>query len=250
MLGLLRILLPKRSLINLCACLMLAWGGMAVSQPVTQGPSVIAPSGVVSLSAVATVEISKDMLTMVFSTTKEGAEANAVQTALKQALDAALSEAKKVSKPGLIDIQTGTFALAPRYTNKGVINGWQGTAELLVSGKDMAGIAQLAGRLGSMVVSHVHYDLSREVRERVEGDITAQAIARFRAKAADMTKHFGYSSYAIREVNVTTNEPATGGGMVMRERLSRAKVADDSMPIEPGKGQVTAMVNGTVQMQR
>ncbi len=240
----------KRTLTNLCAWPMLVWGGFAAAQPATQGPTSSIPSGVVSLSAVATVEVSKDLLTMVFSTTKEGADASAVQTALKQALEAALTEARRVSKPGQIDVQTGAFALSPRYTNKGVINGWQGTSELLVTGKDMAGIAQLAGRMGSMVVAQVQYDMSREVRERVEGDITAQAIARFRAKAAEMTKHFGYSTYAIREVSVTTNEPTAGGGTLFRERLSRARATDDAMPVEPGKGQVTVLVNGAVQMQR
>ena len=86
------------------------------------------------------VEVTKDVLAVTFSTTKEGADANAVQAQLKQALDAALAEAKKSgASPGQVDVQTGAFSLFPRYTNKGGISGWQGTAELIVDGRDMAG---------------------------------------------------------------------------------------------------------------
>ena len=96
--------------------------------------------GVVSLSASATVEVTKDLLNVVLSTTREGQDAATVQTQLKQALDAALAEARRQAKPGQIDIQTGNFSLYPRYAPKGGINGWQGTAELVIEGKDLAGI--------------------------------------------------------------------------------------------------------------
>ena len=55
----------------------------------------------------------------------------AVQSALKRALDAALAEARKAAKPGLVDVQTGNFSLFPRYGKNNLINGWQGNAELL-----------------------------------------------------------------------------------------------------------------------
>ena len=44
---------------------------------------------------------------------------NAVQAQLKQALDAALAEAKKAARPGQVDVQTGNFSLFPRYTQQG-----------------------------------------------------------------------------------------------------------------------------------
>lgn len=68
------------------------------------------PQNVVSLAASATVEVPKDWLTVVFSTTREGADAGVVQSQLKQALDAALAEARKVAKPGQVEVQTGGFS--------------------------------------------------------------------------------------------------------------------------------------------
>ena len=118
------------------------------------------PQGVVALSASVTTEVTKDLLSVTFSTTREGADAASVQTLLKQALDTALAEAKKVAKPGQIDVQTGNFSLFPRYAPKvGGITGWQGSAELVVEGKDIPGIAQLAGRITTLSIDRVGTNL-------------------------------------------------------------------------------------------
>ena len=73
------------------------------------------PEGVLGLSANASVEVAKDLLSITFSTSREGSDANAVQAQLKQALDAAAAEAKKAARPGQLDVQTGNFSLYPRY---------------------------------------------------------------------------------------------------------------------------------------
>jgi predicted secreted protein len=208
------------------------------------------PQGVVSLTSSATVEVTKDLLTISLATTKEGQDAAGVQSQLKQALDAALAEAKKSAKPGQLDVQTGNFSLQPRYTNKGVINGWLGTAELVVEGRDMQAIGQLTGRITTLTISGVSYNISRELREKTEGEVAAQAIARYRAKAADYAKQFGYAGYALREVNVQSND---AGPIRPMATFSRAKAmsaaSDEALAVEPGKGSVTVTVNGTVQMK-
>ena len=147
--------------------------------------------GVVSLSSSASIEVTKDLLNVVMTTTREGQDAATVQSQLKQALDAALAEARKAARPGQLEVQTGNFSLYPRYAAKGGINGWQGSAELVIEGKDMPAIGQLTGRIGTMTIGRVGYGVSRELREKVEGEVTAQAIARYRAKAAYYAKQFG-----------------------------------------------------------
>ena len=207
-----------------------------------------APQGVVQLASSASLEVTKDLLSVAFSTTREGADAAAVQSQLKQALDAALAEAKKVARPGQLDVQTGNFSLSPRYTNKGVINGWQGSTELIVEGRDMQAVSQLSGRITTLTINRVGYNLSRELREKSEGEISAQAIASFRAKAADYAKQFGYSGYVIGEVSIngSADQPAPAPMMMMRAKT--ASVADETLPVEPGKGTVNVNVNGSVQL--
>ena len=62
-----------------------------------------------------------------------------LQTQLKQALDAALAEARKVARPGEVELRTGQFSLNPRYLPKGGSNGWVGSTELIVGGRDHPG---------------------------------------------------------------------------------------------------------------
>ena len=207
------------------------------------------PQGVLSLSATASVEVTKDLLSVSFSTTKDGTDANAVQAQLKQALDAALVEAKKAVRPGQLEVQTGTFSLYPRYAAKGAINGWQGTAEIIVDGRDMTAIGQLSGRITTMTVTRVSYRLSRDANQKVEAEVAAEAITRYRAKAGEYAKQFGYAGYAIREVNLMTTEPQQGPTPMMRTQASAMSSQGDALSVEPGKAVVTANVSGTVQMK-
>ena len=208
------------------------------------------PMNVVSLSASATVEVTKDLLSVTLSTTKDGNDAATVQAALKQALDAALAEAKKAAKPGQIDVQTGNFSLFPRYSSKGGITGWQGTAELGIEGRDIPGIAQLAGRISTMTIARVGSNLSREQRLKVESDVSAQAIANYRAKAADYTRQFGFTSFNVREVNVSSNEPVAYAAAPMMRMNAKVADASETLPVELGKGTVSITVNGSVTMTK
>lgn len=219
---------------------------MVHAQPAAPGGPL---SDSLTLSASASLEVPFDVLRMTLGATREGGEAAAVQTQLRQALDAALVEARKAHRPGQLDVRTGGFSLSPRYDPKGTgIAGWVGHAELVLEGRDMSAIAQLAVRLGTLTVARVDYTLARDTRERVEAEAAAQAIARFRARAADYAKQFGYAGYTVREVNVGTSEPP------VRPVLSRMRamgaVAGESIPVEAGKASVTVQVNGSVQMTR
>jgi predicted secreted protein len=208
------------------------------------------PEGVVSLSSSATLEVTKDLLSVAFSATRDGQDAGQVQSQLKQALDAALAEARKVAKPGAVEVQAGNFSLYPRYSAKGSIVGWSGTAELGVEGRDMAAIGQLTGRITSMTIARVGYNLSRELREKVEGDVTAQAIARYQAKAADYAKQFGYRGYVLREVNVSAGDVPNFMPSTMVRAKAMSAASDEALAVEPGKGAVTVSVNGTVQLTK
>jgi predicted secreted protein len=225
--------------------------GVAMQAQAQQPSTPAANQNGVNFSTTASVEVPRDVLNVGYSTTKEGADAQSVQTALKQALDAALAEAKKVAKPGQIDVQTGGFTLSPRYSSKGVTNGWVGTAELVTSGKDVNGIAQLVGRIQSMTVQRVSYELSREARDKVDADVTAQAIAQFRAKAAEITKQFGFATFTLREVSVGTNAPMPRRDFESRGRMmAEASSADMALPTQGGPATVSATVNGSIVMGR
>ena len=208
------------------------------------------PEGVVSLNTSATVQVPNDWITVQFSTTKEGTDAATVQAALKDALGTALAQSRQVAKPdGHVEVQGGGFSLQPRFNAKGIVNGWSGTTSLTVQGRDMQTIAELAGRVQAMTVGSLDYSVSREAREKVEGDVAAQAIARFRAKAADYAKAFGYSSFVMREANVNFDSGLPSPRPFLMKARSMAVTDSAPLPTEAGSGTVTANVNGSVQLK-
>ena len=146
-------------------------------------------------------------------------------------------------------MQTGSFSLYPRYAAKGGITGWQGSTELIVQGRDTQGISQLTGRVQTLSIARTGFSLSREAREKVEADVTADAIARFRARADAAAKLFGFAGYTVREVSVS----ADGGQMQPQPMMVRSQAlktsADEALPVEAGKAVVTATVSGSVQMK-
>ncbi len=208
------------------------------------------PEGVVALNSSATVQVPNDWITVQFSTTREGTDAAAVQAGLKEALGTALGQARQVAKPdGHVEVQGGGFSLQPRYNAKGLVNGWTGTTSLTVQGRDIATIAELAGRVQSMTVGSLDYSVSREAREKVEGDVAAQAIARFRARAADYAKAFGYATFTIRDANVNIENGQTAPRPFVRKAAMASASISQDLPVEAGAGSVTANVSGSVQLK-
>ena len=110
--------LVKRTSKIIAAGAMLACACAAFAQ----NPSSAAPQNVVQLSATGTVEVEQDLLVLTLGTSKEAADAATVQAQLKQALDAALAEAKRQAQPGQLDVRTGPFGLYPRYNKDGKIS--------------------------------------------------------------------------------------------------------------------------------
>ena len=217
----------------------------ALSQNVPYPP----PQNVLQLSATGTVEVQQDLLSMTLSTTREGADATVVQTQLKTALDTALNEARKAAQPGQLDVRTGNFSLYPRYGRDGKMSGWSGTAELVLEGRDFPRITQTAGRIQTMTMGNVGFGLSREQRAKVEGEAQAIAIERFKAKAGELAKGFGFSGYTLREIAVNANDQGPMPRPRMMAMEAKAGAADMAVPVEAGKSSVIVNVSGTVQLR-
>ena len=215
-----------------------------------QNPAVTEPRNVVQLSATGTVEVQQDLLVLNLSTNKEAADAATVQTQLKQALDVALTEAKRSALPGQLDVRTGPFGLYPRYGKDGKINGWQGRAELVLEGRDFARITATAGKIQTLAISNVAFGLSREARAKVETEAQTEAIEQFKSRAAELTMGYGLSNYSLREVTVNSNEMVPGPRpRMMAAEAKMGSFSDSAVPVEAGKAQVVVNVSGSIQMR-
>ncbi|AMM26161.1 SIMPL domain-containing protein [Variovorax sp. PAMC 28711] len=207
------------------------------------------PQNVLQLQANGTVEVQQDLLSMTLSTTRDAPDAATVQTQLKTALDAALTEARKNAQPGQLDVRTGNFSLSPRYTREGKINGWQGTAEMILEGRDFPRITQTAGRITTLNVGNVGFGLSREQRAKVEGEAQTLAIDNFKQKAAELARGFGFAGYTLREVAVNASQSNPIRPRMMAMEAKAMSSADSAVPVEAGKTSVVVDVSGSVQLK-
>jgi len=228
---------------------ILAGCALAAGAAIASAQTLPPPQNVLQLQTSGTVEVQQDLLQVRLTTARDGTDPAGVQGQLKTALDAALAEARKTAQPEQMDLRTGNFAIYPRNNREGKITGWTGTAELVLEGRDFARITQAAGRIQTMTLGGVSFGLSREQRTKVEGDAQAQAIERFKAKAADLAKAFGFGGYTLREVAVNASDPGFQPRMRMMAQDAKAASAESAVPVEPGKSAVTVTVSGSVQLR-
>ncbi len=208
------------------------------------------PANIVNIAASGFLEVQQDWLSMSLNTTRDGPDAATVQNQLKVALDAALAVAKSAAQPQQMEVRTGQFSLYPRYGSNGKINGWQGSTELVIEGRDFARISTTAGKIQTLTMGHVGFSLSREARQKLEADVQALAIDRFKARASDVAKGFGFTGYSLREVSISSADQENAP-IPMRMLAQSAKSVADTSPVaaEAGKSMVNVTVSGSIQLR-
>ena len=234
---------------TVAACALIICAGTALAQPAMVREGRDEFRNVAQVAASGTVEVQQDVLSIRMNTTAGGTDANAVQTQLKQALDAALAVARPAVSNGQLDLRTGNFSLYPRYDKNGKINGWQGSTELVLEGRDFLRITTIAGKIQSLTISNVSFMLSREQRAKSETEAQTQAIERFKAKALEVSKGFGFAGYTLREVSVNTNDLGSQPRPRMMAMQAKSAEADAPISVEAGKSSVQVNVSGSVQMK-
>lgn len=237
------IVLPRRSSLLLAAAMTLS--GAAVAQTAPE------PVNLVSLSASAFKDVPEDWLTMVVRATADAADAVSAQNQLKLAVEAALANLRPQAQPQQMEVRTGSFGIYPRHNNQGRVIGWQGSAEVVIEGRDFARVSAAAGKVPGMTVGSAGFSLSREGRQKLESEVQALAVERFRQRAQELSRSFGFNGYTVRQVSVSS---ADQGGPVIAHRamaapMAMAAAADMAVPVEAGKATVNITVNGTVQMR-
>ncbi|MBI2734596.1 MAG: SIMPL domain-containing protein [Aquabacterium sp.] len=204
---------------------------------------------VVRFSTSATQEVTQDLLSITLQATREGSQAAEVQAGLKQVMESALAEARKSAQGQGMEVRTGAFSVQPRYNSSGRINGWQGFAQLVLEGTDIARITQATGRLNQLNVISVNYGLSRALREQYESSLTSQAIARFKTRASQIAADFGMKGFTLGDISVSSTDPGFEPRPFMVKAMAmRAEAADAPLPVEPGKGVLSVTVNGQVNL--
>ena len=206
----------------------------------------------VNFSATAHREVVQDELIVVLEVVKEGNQAADVQAELKRMLEAALSEARALTKgvsPESVSVETGGFNLYPRYGSNNRIHGWQGSAQLRISGTDAGKVSAVSGKLNQLNITQVRYGLSRALREQHEASLTTEAIRQFKTRAGQLASDFGMKGYTLGSVSVSSTDAGFEGRpvpMMAMAKAAAAPMSDAALPVAPGKGTLTITVSGDV----
>lgn len=241
-----------RSVRRLAGAVLVAIGTLgAATSALAQSTEVL--RNVVQLSATGSVEVEQDWLQMTLSVTQDGRDAAAVQKQLQQVVDVALRGLKAQEQGQAMQVRSGSFGVYPRHANDGKIKAWQGRAEVILEGKDFARISQAAAQVPNMTVAGMGFGLSKEGRQKVQEQAQSQAIENFKQRAGGLAKQFGFTGYTLREVSVNSQDSYPAPRMQRANNMlvaASAKMeAEDALPVEAGKEQVTVNVSGSVQLQ-
>jgi len=200
-----------------------------------------------SLSAAAASEVAQDKVTITLANEVEGNDQAKLSQQLNQLLEATLAEAKRNSA---VTARSGNYNVWANTDRNGRITAWRGRAELILESKDFVAASKLAGELSrQMAISNVAFSLSREAREAEEQRLLAEAAKAFTARATQAAKAFGFSGYAVKQLDLSGTGTVTPAprAYAMAAPAMEAKSAD--LPLEGGKSTVTVSVRGTVYLQ-
>ena len=205
-----------------------------------------------TLDATVAVEVIPDLAVITLAAEAQGLEAGPITREVQLAINAALAQAKATKG---VEARTGAVSTNQRWNNKGVREGWTVRAELILKAQDFAVLGTLAGQLAQqklMIVSS-SFELSRELRDSEEAALIERGIAAFRSKAQTASRAFGFSGYALREVNLgsISGDTRSVQPKVFAMRAAAAPVAEaEPLAIEGGKVTLTLTVNGGVLMSQ
>ena len=223
-----------------------AWSNTLSSAP---GEVTKAPERVVGFSVSASAEVLQDWVSLSLAHQHEAADAAAVQRQLKQVLATALDRTRAPAAASQLELSTGALQVSPRYDQAGRMNGWTGRAELILAGRDLAAVSELAGKVPGMTVAQVRWSLSPALRQQTAEQVQAQAVQRFRAKARALTEQFGFKDYTLREVQVSEDGAGRPVQPMMARAMSASAADGAAVPLEAGRTTVSVSVTGTVQLR-
>lgn len=198
-----------------------------------------------SLRQTAERDVPQDRLTVSLRVEATAASAAAVQAEVNRRMEAAVARAKTVAGVRVVTAGYSTWEERPANQPRR----WRGSAGLELAGKDFAGVLALAGALQEqgLAMSGLRFDLTPEAMRGVEDELTAEAIARVRARADKAAEALGQRVAGLAELRAGE----AGGGAPPRPVAMRAMAAgaEAAPPVaEAGLATVRVEIEATFRL--
>ena len=207
------------------------------------------PYNQISFNVFAEREVPNDWTTAVIGTTAADTDPALLATRINKLMNEALAIAQKA---GGVKVTSGSYNTYPEYGDGNRILRWRASQDLVLESRDTNAVAKLLGTLQDkgLMLRNINFTVSRETRTRLEDELTAAAIAIFRARAAMITRNFGKTSYVIAAVNVGDGGYQPPVAPYARGNAMMMAVEDSVAPeFEGGSSQLRVDVSGTIELQ-
>ncbi len=200
----------------------------------------------VSLDASAQADVANDLLVAVLLAQAEGRDAATPADEVNARMDWALDLVKRHPE---LQVQTLGYHTSPIY-DKGNIRGWRVSQSLRLESRDERLLGDLLAELQTrLTVQSIGYEVSEAQRRAHLEELTAEALARFTARARHVAESLGRSGYRLVRLNINDSRDRptpVARGMMMQAAPAEASVAPARL--EAGTQELTVSVNGEIEL--
>jgi predicted secreted protein len=200
-----------------------------------------------SLEASAKSQVTNDEMVVTLAAERDGQDLAALNQSVLIALNSGLDEAKRVIgvKPKL-----GSISTQPNYNAQGRPMGWKVRGEIVLTSGNLAGLGKLAGDLSARLqLASIQFRLSDENRSAVEKRLLTEAANAFRSRAKDASTALGFTSYAIKDVQLGNGYQITVRPMMAKADAIMSARSSAPVPTDSGESEVTVSFSGTIDLK-
>jgi uncharacterized protein len=176
--------------------------GLPIGVPTLAQPPA-APT-VLHLTQTAETKVARDRLRVELRVEETAPDALSVQAAINRRMAAALDRARRVIG---VTVETGSYEVGEEVPPHGPSH-WRGSQSLILAGSAADALLKLAGALQSqgLLMSSIAYEVSPETIRGAEEDLTAEALAGLRARAASIADRLHLEVLGYRDLRVGNAE--------------------------------------------
>lgn len=229
---------------------------LLAAAPVALAQDAPAP-GVISVSAEGVASAAPDMAVISLTVLREGETARAALDANNQAMAEVLAAMKEAGIAER-DLQTGAFAIEPRWvypdnsngrSEPPKITGYTVNNTLTVRIRDLSGLGTILDRSVSLGVNQGgNVIFTNDDQEAIRAEARLDAVAKAKAKAEAMTAALGVSLGRITQVSESSYTPQPVP--IMRAEMAMAAKAADSVPMAAGENDYRVTVSVTWEIDQ
>lgn len=198
-------------------------------------------------------EIPNDQLNAVLSVELSDKDAGRLAQQIALVVNAAM---KKAAAYPAVKATSGNQSTWPVYgdslTSSSKLQTWRGRAEIRLESKDFKAASELIARLQEkMQLESLNFAVAPDTRRKVEENLTAEAIAAFRARADKISSAWNAKGYRLVQMHL-----GSAGGPVPYQPMMRAMKsmeAADAVPAQDmagGETRLVVTVSGSIELQQ